>query len=93
MKRLSPKLIKQKLFSQIKNSADLKNQLIDKLTENINQTKTNLILQSEKINPIVWIQVLQDKLEKVAKSDKNPKRIFKEASNASRVGVVFYSRI
>ena len=71
MKRLSKKLIKQKLFSQIKNSLSLKNDVVDKFTEKIKQTKTILILQSEKVNPIVWIQVLQDKLEKVAKSDKN----------------------
>ena len=71
MKRFSKKLIEQKLSLQIKNSLNFKKDLIDKLAKKINQSKTNLVIQSEKINPIGWIEILQDRLERVARSDKN----------------------
>ena len=73
MNKFSSKLFQSKLVSTIKNDFNKKKVSFLRLAEELKEQKSNLELKlkSNQFNPTIWIELLQDKLEKVTISDKN----------------------
>jgi len=73
MNKFSSKLFQSKLVSTIKNDFNKKKVSFLRLAEELKEQKSNLKLKlkSDQFNPAIWIELLQDKLEKVTTSDKN----------------------